>query len=334
MKIRQVRLHDLEACFLLEQACFPEEEAASKQNIETRIRQFPEGFYVMEDDNGHIIGHINSGCTNKTDITDEAFKGLVGHEPDGSNMVIFSVAIDPNQRGQKLGHKLLAHFEKESLKLQKDCILLLCKTELIGYYEQAGYTYRALSSSTHGGAQWHEMIKNLPPSKGQNVSKVEITPALPEDFDTIQELAHAIWPPTFGTILSPEQITYMLDMMYSLTSLKSQFEQGHRFLLLKFDGKFVGYAGYEIHYLGQAITKVHKIYLSPDVQGKGLGKLLLNQMAALAMEAGDQTLALNVNRYNPAKSFYEHYGFQVKATDDIDIGNGFLMEDYVMHKPL
>lgn len=156
MKIRQVEAIDLDTCYQLESICFPEEEAASKENIQTRILKYPEGFYVLEDE-GTIIGHINSGCTNKKDISDEAFKALTGHDPDGKNAVIFSVAIAPNKRGEKYGHHLLHHFMDVCKTQNKQCILLLCKTDLIPYYESAGFSYSNLSQSTHGGAQWHQM---------------------------------------------------------------------------------------------------------------------------------------------------------------------------------
>lgn len=161
MHIRQVTINDLEQCFALEQQCFPEEEAASRENIATRIKQFPKGFYVLLDENGNLMGHINSGCTSKNDITDEAFKGLIGHDADGENMVVFSVAIAPNNRGKKYGHTLLRHFEKQCKALKKVRILLLCKTDLIPYYKRVGYTYKSISASTHGGAQWHEMELKL-----------------------------------------------------------------------------------------------------------------------------------------------------------------------------
>lgn len=157
MIIRQVTINDLQQCFALERSCFPEEEAASLENIRTRIEQFPEGFYILEDLNNKIIGHINSGCTHKSDITDEAFKGLIGHNADGDNMVIFSLAIHPDKREKKYGHQLLRHFEKQCKAMEKARILLLCKTNLIPYYKTAGYSYKNLSSSTHGGAEWHEM---------------------------------------------------------------------------------------------------------------------------------------------------------------------------------
>lgn len=156
MNIRQVKTEDLSSCFTLEMECFPAEEAASLENIKKRISQFPQGFYVLENE-GKIIGHVNSGCTNKDDITDEDFKGLIGHNPTAENMVIFSLAVSPVFRGKKLGHLLLERFIKECQAISKKRILLLCKTDLISYYKNAGFSYISISKSTHGGAQWHEM---------------------------------------------------------------------------------------------------------------------------------------------------------------------------------
>lgn len=158
MNIRQVTPNNLQECFQLESICFPPDEAASKENIQIRIQNYPEGFYVLVDKDGTIIGHINSGCTNKDDITDEAFKALIGHDPEGKNAVIFSVAISPKSRGHKYGHTLLTHYVEVCKKQGKNRILLLCKTDLIPYYETVGFKYGDVSQSTHGGAQWHEMF--------------------------------------------------------------------------------------------------------------------------------------------------------------------------------
>lgn len=163
---------------------------------------------------------------------------------------------------------------------------------------------------------------------------VEIFEALPKQFSIIQKLAHEIWPPTFEKILSAPQISYMLEMMYSLPNLEKQHQKGHHFILLKEDELYLGFASYELNYEQSAKTKIHKIYVLPQKQGKGLGKTLLDFIAQIALENQNDTLTLNVNRFNGAVNFYERIGFKKTATEDIDIGNGFLMEDFVMEKPL
>lgn len=159
--------------------------------------------------------------------------------------------------------------------------------------------------------------------------------AQPADFDSIRQIAQETWPVTFGNILSPEQIAYMLNMMYSIESLTEQVNsKHHHFILASENSTNLGYISYELNYHQQPQTKVHKIYLLPSAQGKGVGKLLMQQVAAIAVRAGNDALLLNVNRDNNAVAFYKKAGFEIIGTEDIDIGSGFLMEDYIMRKPL
>jgi diamine N-acetyltransferase len=70
----------------------------------------------------------------------------------------------------------------------------------------------------------------------------------------------------------------------------------------------------------------------PDNQGKGVGKAFVNAIADIARRNNNDKLLLNVNRYNKAILFYEAIGFTKLREEDIDIGNGYLMEDYIMLK--
>ncbi len=164
---------------------------------------------------------------------------------------------------------------------------------------------------------------------------ITISEASPLDFKTIQDIAYKTWPDTYGVILSQAQLDYMLDNFYSEATLNENFSQkNHRFLLLKEADTTLGFASYEHNYNEELCTRVHKIYLLPKTQGKGLGKLLIDKMAALAVESGSKKLSLNVNRFNKAFAFYKKIGFDVIKEEDIAIGNGYLMEDYVMEKRL
>lgn len=160
---------------------------------------------------------------------------------------------------------------------------------------------------------------------------LKIIDAQEEHYAVIQTLAHRTWPHTFGKILSPEQISYMLDWMYSISSIKDQIEnKGHCYILAQNDGEFVGYASYEINYNKTGNTKLHKIYVLPELQGTGAGKLLMNEVVNRTAAAKNKNLLLNVNRDNPAIGFYEKTGFNIIQLEDIDIGNGYYMNDYVM----
>ncbi|ETN94042.1 GNAT family N-acetyltransferase [Zhouia amylolytica] len=150
----------------------------------------------------------------------------------------------------------------------------------------------------------------------------------------VRALALETWPATFKDILSPEQIDYMLDWMYSAASLKDQYKGGIKFILAEENDDYFGFAAYEFNYKNEAKTKIHKIYIHPKSQGKGVGRILINFIAEEAKKHRNNTLTLNVNRYNKATGFYEKLGFKTMYSEDIDIGNGYLMEDFVMDKGL
>ncbi|MBS5797700.1 MAG: GNAT family N-acetyltransferase [Dysgonomonas mossii] len=164
---------------------------------------------------------------------------------------------------------------------------------------------------------------------------MQIVEATTDHIYNIQVLSNVIWPATFSNILSQEQISYMMDMMYSTSSLEKQInELNHHYLLAEEDGEYLGYLSYELNYKGTPITKIHKIYVLPSIQGKGVGRLFIDAVSKLALKNNNTLLSLNVNRYNKAIDFYKRMGFDFFTSENIDIGNGFLMEDYVMNKDL
>jgi len=164
---------------------------------------------------------------------------------------------------------------------------------------------------------------------------ITISEAGLSDIKTIQEITNITWPITYGEILSKEQLDYMLGLFYSDEALTKQIENKEQlFYLISDTESTIGFIGIEHHYKNEAITKVHKIYLLPETQGKGIGKMVINKIEKMALENNSATLVLNVNRFNSALSFYKKIGFEIKETVDIEIGKGYLMEDYVMEKKI
>jgi ribosomal protein S18 acetylase RimI-like enzyme len=157
--IRQVTTRDLDACFAIEAACYGR-EGATRERIAHRIATYPDGFLVAELD-ARVAGFVNSGATQRNDIADEALKDLVGHDPSGANIVIFSLAVAPPFQRQGIGKALLRQFIVTAQRLAKAQILLLCLTELIPYYAQFGFAHRGISASAHGGLHWHELALQL-----------------------------------------------------------------------------------------------------------------------------------------------------------------------------
>lgn len=163
---------------------------------------------------------------------------------------------------------------------------------------------------------------------------ITITEATLEDLETIRAIACKTWTVTYGEILSKDQIDYMLQKMYSNDTLTNHINKGHRFILAKENSVCLGFASFEHAYLNANCTRLHKLYLLPETQGKGLGKMMLEKIVALAKENYSDIISLNVNKFNKAYTFYKKMNFEVVAEEDLDIGNGYLMEDYKMEKKI
>ena len=161
----------------------------------------------------------------------------------------------------------------------------------------------------------------------------EIKKAGTDDIALIRELTFRVWPQTYASILSQEQIDYMLEMMYSESSLKNQMtEDGCRFIIVYENGNPVGFASYSEEETQR--WKLNKIYVLQNQQGKGTGKYMINYIIEEIKKQNANSLYLQVNRYNNAKSFYEKLGFAEIDFINLDIGNGYFMNDYVMEKKL
>lgn len=155
----------------------------------------------------------------------------------------------------------------------------------------------------------------------------------------IRALAEAIWPVAYGSILSMEQLRYMLDRFYSDAALTEQMQNGHRFFLAIQDNRVVGFASVGLQPAdpenpADRIYKLHKLYVSTEQQGTGAGRKLLEHLIQLIQAQGATLLELNVNRHNKAFFFYQKLGFSLYKEVDIDIGSGYFMNDYVLRKAL
>ena len=161
---------------------------------------------------------------------------------------------------------------------------------------------------------------------------IEIKKAGIESIPTIQNIASITWPVAYGEILSPQQLDYMMELIYSKTALQKQIEKGDEFIIACNDEQPVAFASYSPKENNLQIFNLHKIYILPNQRGKGIGKLLIKYIAAAIKPCS--ILQLNVNRLNKALYFYQKLGFKITGEEDIDIGNGYFMNDYVMELKL
>jgi GNAT superfamily N-acetyltransferase len=171
------------------------------------------------------------------------------------------------------------------------------------------------------------------------MNELIIRPATLSDRALIRSISERTWPSTYGHIISQEQIDFMLDWMYSDTSLEKQMNTGCSFYIANLNGDDVGFCSVSPEaeennsteiVAGAKSHKLNKLYILPIAQGTGAGKALLNKSIEVVKAAGSSSLFLQVNKLNTAYSFYLKHGFIKEAEYKFDIGNGFYMDDYVM----
>ncbi len=155
----------------------------------------------------------------------------------------------------------------------------------------------------------------------------EIKKATIEDIPLINELAWIVFPHTYKELLSPGQIEFMMDWMYSPVNLQKQMtEDGHTYFIAYHGDEPAGYLSIQPE--GEHTYHLQKIYVLPSFQGKKLGKLL---QAIKELHPEPCQMRLNVNRYNTkAVDFYIRMGMKKVFEGDFDIGHGYLMTDYIM----
>ena len=159
----------------------------------------------------------------------------------------------------------------------------------------------------------------------------EIRKASVDDVPVIRAMAQVAFPDTYKEILSPEQIDYMMEWMYSEESLRRQMmEEGHSYYLAYREGRAVAYLSIQPE--GEHVFHLQKLYVLPDYQGMHLGKQLFNQAikAIKELHSAPCQMRLNVNRNNKALAFYEKMGMTKVDEGDFPIGNGYYMNDYIM----
>ena len=185
---------------------------------------------------------------------------------------------------------------------------------------------------------------------------IHISKASGEDTMCIHNMAQVVFRHTYREILSPEQMEYMMDWMYSPANLQKQLDEGHVYYIAYRDGKPCGYVSVQPEGIaddGRLLFHLQKIYVLPSEQGHGLGRALFDRAVAHVREvahmqevaharevAGGCTeecvegcgarIELHVNRNNPSIGFYHHLGLRILRQGDFHIGNGYYMNDYIM----
>lgn len=156
---------------------------------------------------------------------------------------------------------------------------------------------------------------------------IKLIQAQSGDLGVIAQLATLTWNQHYPAIISQQQIDYMLQRMYSEESLKEQMMvKQHRFFLIQSNESYIGFIS--VNQEKDNEWFLNKFYIDQNYAAKGLGTKVLGD---LKKQLAPQKITLTVNRQNfKSINFYFKQGFVIERVADFDIGNGFVMNDFVM----
>lgn len=164
---------------------------------------------------------------------------------------------------------------------------------------------------------------------------VHLDPLSESDFDTVAKLADTIWHSHYSSMISTTQIEYMLDGRYVPERMRQYLDSDQRWMwVLRVDGEPAGYCSCSLGEHADEM-KLEQLYLLSTHKGKGLGGYMLRHVEAQARALARPRLYLTVNKGNTDSiAIYRKSGFVVREEAVFDIGNGYVMDDYVMEKRL
>ena len=151
----------------------------------------------------------------------------------------------------------------------------------------------------------------------------------PEQIKEMCFLASRIWREHYGGILSPDQITYMVEKFQSFPAVSDQINhQGYLYCWLIYEDQNAGFCGYKIE---NGALFLSKLYIEKTFRHKGLATFAIGQLRQICMEQKLSHIWLTVNRNNTGSvAFYHRMGFYVDHDEVTDIGKGYIMDDHIM----
>ena len=172
-------------------------------------------------------------------------------------------------------------------------------------------------------------------NRNETANPVRILPLAADDVERLAALAAEIWRAHYPGIISAAQIEYMLARRYEPAGVRAELgREGVWWDKLVVRERMAGYACYFL--TGDpAEMKLDKLYVHPRYQRLGYGGRMIARAAAAARRRGCSRLTLAVNRRNHAAiAAYLKHGFRITSAMVTDIGEGFVMDDYMMEKPV
>ena len=157
-EFRNIRPEETDQAVMIEQICFPPNEACSEAHMRERIEKAPELFLVAEEkESGKIAGFLNGLSTNEETFRDEFFTDADLYEPEGKNVMLLGLDVLPEYRGQGLARELVGQYRMRERKNGREVLILTCLQAKVEMYKRMGFCDRGIANSSWGGELWHEM---------------------------------------------------------------------------------------------------------------------------------------------------------------------------------
>ena len=152
------------------------------------------------------------------------------------------------------------------------------------------------------------------------------------DISVLRGLAQKIWRACYPSIISTDQIEFMLEWMYSEKQIRDEIQTGIAWDIIENDGgRAIGFLSFQLDPDGR--VKLNKLYVVPELQRQGIGRLALARVMTRARELGARSVWMQVNKGNAAAiAAYRKAGFAIAQEAVFEIGGGFVMDDYLMEK--
>jgi ribosomal protein S18 acetylase RimI-like enzyme len=157
-EFRSIRPEEADQAAVIEEICFPPNEACSKEHMKERVVNAPELFLVAVDrSTGRLAGFLNGLATNEETFRDEFFTDANLHNPGGKNVMLLGLDVLPEYRGQGIAKALVFSYARRERENGREMLILTCLKSKVKMYEKMGFTDRGIAESTWGGEEWHEM---------------------------------------------------------------------------------------------------------------------------------------------------------------------------------
>ncbi|KIR02299.1 acetyltransferase (GNAT) family protein [Lachnospiraceae bacterium TWA4] len=161
-EFRTIKLEEISQAVVIEQICFPPNEACSEKSMNERMKVAADFCLVAVDTKtGKIAGFLNGLATDEEVFRDEFFTDASLHNPNGANVMLLGLDVLPEYRHQGLAHEIVSQYKNVEARRGRKSLILTCLEDKVKFYEGMEFLDLGISNSTWGGEQWHDMSYKL-----------------------------------------------------------------------------------------------------------------------------------------------------------------------------